>query len=90
MNTNELAYLLIMLGIFALLFLVLRRLVWWYWGIDKHLANQQAIIEMLGKQIAFQQIIEDQAARRRSDSTQTALQSHQPQSQVHRPNPLQP
>ena len=87
MNTNELAYLLIMLGIFALLFLVLRRLVWWYWGIDKHLANQQAIIEMLGKQIAFQQIIEDQAARRRSIP---ASQSHQPQSQAHRPNPLQP
>jgi len=87
MNTNELAYLLIMLGIFALLFLVLRRLVWWYWGIDKHLANQQAIIDLLSKQIAFQQIIEDQAAKRRPIP---ASQSHQPQSQAHRPNPLQP
>ena len=87
MNTNELAYLLIMLGIFALLFLVLRRLVWWYWGIDKHLANQQTIIDLLSKQIAFQQIIEDQAAKRRSIP---ASQSHQSQSPTHRPSPLQP
>lgn len=90
MTTNELAYLLVMLGIFALLFLALRRLVWWYWGIDKHLANQQAIIDLLGKQIAFQQIVEDQSARRRSDSTQPALQSHQSQNQARRPTPLQP
>lgn len=90
MTTNELAFFLVMLGIFALLFLALRRFVWWYWGIDKHLANQQAIIDLLGKQIAFQQIVEDQAARRRSDSTQPALQSHQSQSPTRRPNPLQP
>lgn len=90
MTTNDLAYLLVMLSIFVLLFLALRRLVWWYWGISKHLANQQAIIDLLTKQIELQQIIENQAARRRSDSTQPASQSHQPQSPTRRPNPLQP
>ena len=87
MSTNDLAYLLVMLSIFVLLFLVLRRLVWWYWGIDKHLANQQAIIDLLTKQIELQQIIENQAAKRRSIP---ASQSHQPQSPTHHPNPIQP
>ena len=87
MSTNDLAYLLVMLSIFVLLFLVLRRLVWWYWGIDKHLANQQTMIDLLTKQIELQQIIENQAAKRRSIP---ALQSHQPQSPTHHPNPIQP
>lgn len=87
MTTNDLAYLLVMLSIFVLLFLALRRLVWWYWGIDKHLANQQTIIDLLTKQIELQQIIENQAAKRRSI---LASQSHPPQSPTHRPNPLQP
>ena len=87
MTTNDLAYLLVMLSIFVLLFLALRRLVWWYWGIDKHLANQQTMIDLLTKQIELQQIIENQAAKRRSIP---ASQSHQPQSQARRPNPLQP
>ena len=87
MTTNDLAYLLVMLSIFVLLFLALRRLVWWYWGIDKHLANQQTMIDLLTKQIELQQIIENQAAKRRSIP---ASQSHQPQSPTHRPNSLQP
>ena len=87
MTTNDLAYLLVMLSIFVLLFLALRRFVWWYWGIDKHLANQQTIIDLLTKQIELQQIIENQAAKRRSIP---ASQSHQPQSPTHRPNSLQP
>ena len=87
MTTNDLAYLLVMLSIFVLLFLALRCLVWWYWGIDKHLANQQTMIDLLTKQIELQQIIENQAAKRRSIP---ASQSHQPQSQARRPNPLQP
>ena len=87
MTTNELAFFLVMLGIFALLFLALRRFVWWYWGIDKHLANQQTMIDLLTKQIELQQIIENQAAKRRSIP---ASQSHQPQSPTHHPNPIQP
>ena len=87
MTTNDLAYLLVMLSIFVLLFLALRRLVWWYWGIDKHLANQQTMIDLLTKQIELQQIIENQAAKRRSIP---ASQSHQPQSPTHHPNPIQP
>ena len=87
MTTNDLAYLLVMLSIFVLLFLALRRFVWWYWGIDKHLANQQTMIDLLTKQIELQQIIENQAAKRRSIP---ASQSHQPQSPTHHPNPIQP
>lgn len=86
MTTNDLVYLLVMLSIFALLFLALRRLVWWYWGISKHLANQQTIIDLLTKQIELQQIIENQAAKRRFI---LASQSHPPQSPTHRPNPPQ-
>lgn len=70
------------------LFLVLRAVVWWYWGIDKHLANQQTIIDLLNKQIELQQIIENQAAQRRMATP--ASQSHQPQSQARPRSPLQP
>lgn len=69
---------------------VLRHITLWYFRIDEIVDLLKAQNDLLSKQIAFQQIVEDQAARRRSDSTQTALQSHQPQSQAHRPNPLQP
>ncbi len=84
MTTNDLAYLLVVLGIFILLFLALRRFVWWYWGIDRHLANQEVIIDLLSKQIELQQIIENQ---RRAMS---ASQSHQPQNPTRRPNSIQP
>lgn len=70
------------------LFLVLRAVVWWYWGIDKHLANQQTIIDLLNKQIELQQIIENQAAQRRMATP--ASQSHQPQSPTRPRSPLQP
>ena len=75
--------------VFAL-FLVFRAVVWWYFGIGKHLENQQTIIDLLGKQIAFQQIAEDQAARRRLESSQPAAQSHQPQNPTRPRSPLQP
>jgi len=90
MEAMQLFVLLLAILVIALVFLALRRLAWWYFGIDKHLANQQEMIELLTKQIAFQQIAEDQAARRRTESTQPASQSHQPQSPARRPTPLQP
>lgn len=90
MSVSEALYISFVFGAIALLFFVLRRLVWWYFGIDKHLENQQAIIDLLGKQIAFQQIAEDQAARRRLESTQPAAQSHQPQNPTRHRSPPQP
>lgn len=88
MTANDFASLLVMLGVAVLLFLALRRIVWWYWGIDKHLANQQTIIDLLNKQIELQQIIENQAAQRRMATP--ASQSHQPQSPTRPRSPLQP
>lgn len=31
------------------IFIVIRKAVWWYWGIDQHLANQRKIIELLSE-----------------------------------------
>lgn len=89
MDAMQLLFLLLFALVIVLVFLALRRLVWWYWGINQHLENQRTIINLLSKQIELQQIIENQAARRRADTT-AALQSHQPQSQARRPNPPQP
>ncbi len=90
MDAMQLIIGLLFVLVIALVFLALRRLVWWYFGIDKHLENQQTIIDLLGKQIAFQQIAEDQAARRRLESSQPAAQSHQPQNPTRPRSPLQP
>lgn len=90
MDIAQFVFLAIAVIVVFVLFLVFRAVVWWYFGIDKHLENQQTIIDLLGKQIAFQQIAEDQAARRRLESTQPASQSHQSQNPTRRPNPLQP
>lgn len=90
MDAMQLIIGLLFVLVIALVFLALRRLVWWYFGIGKHLENQQTIIDLLSKQIAFQQIAEDQAARRRLESTQPAAQSHQPQNPTRPRSPLQP
>lgn len=68
MDAQSLAFLLVLSAIVLLLVLVLRRLVWWYWGIDKHLANQREIIDTLKAQIELQQVIAEQDARRRTIS----------------------
>lgn len=64
----------LLIGLFFLLifavamFIALRKIVWWYWGIDKHLANQREIIDTLKAQIELQQILAEQDARRRTIS----------------------
>lgn len=67
----------------AIVFLLMRRFVWWYWGIDKHLSNQQEIIDAIKSQIELQQIIADQEARRHQPEPETT--KAQP---VQRRNPL--
>lgn len=66
MDTQQLAFFLVAVAVMAVVFLVLRRLVWWYWGIDKHLANQREIIDTLKAQIELQQILANQEERRRT------------------------
>lgn len=80
MDTQSLAFLLVLGAIVLVLFLVLRRVVWWYWGIDKYLTNQREIIDTLKAQIELQQMLAEQDARRRT-SAKTAVPSGQPQSQ---------
>lgn len=45
--------LILLIGI-PVVFLLLRWVMWWYWGIHQHLTNQRTIIELL-KKIADQQ-----------------------------------
>ena len=66
---------------------VLRHITLWYFRIDEIVDLLKTQNDLLTKQIELQQIIENQAAKRRSIP---ALQSHPPQSPTHRPNPLQP
>ena len=62
--------LLITVALFIAGTLVVRRVVWWYWGIDKHLANQREIIDTLKAQIELIQVIENQATARRTPLNQ--------------------
>lgn len=77
----QIANLIVIITITLLLFLALRRIIWWYWGIDKHLANQREIIDKITAQIELQQTIANQESARRLAETQHALsQSTLPQS----------
>lgn len=90
MTVDDIGFVLIMLSAILLLILILRRILWWYLGIDKHLANQQTIIDLLTKQMELEQIVQNQNAKRRVETTQPASQSHQSQSPTRRPSSSQP
>ena len=66
MDTQSLVLLFVMAVLFIFGLLLFRRVIWWYWGIDRHLANQQKIIDTLSAQIELQWLIADQEARRRA------------------------
>jgi hypothetical protein len=66
MDTQAMAFIFAMVVFSIFISLLFRRVIWWYWGIDKHLANQQKIIDTLSAQIELQKLIADQEARRRA------------------------
>lgn len=70
MDNQSVFSLLITVALFIVVMLVVRRIIWWYWGIDRHLANQREIIDALRAQIELSQIIENQAAARRTPPNQ--------------------
>ena len=88
--TIQLLFPVLAILVIMLVFLILRRLVWWYWGITQHLENQQTIIDLLKAQLELEQITQNQAARRRSETTSSALESHQAQNQVRPRSPILP
>lgn len=88
----QIANLIVTIAITIILFLALRRIIWWYWGIDKHLANQLEIINKITAQIELQQTIANQEAVRRLAELQPELPPTSPQipqsSSTQRRNPL--
>lgn len=72
MDNQSVFSLLITVALFIVVMLVVRRIIWWYWGIDRHLANQREIIDALRAQIELSQIIENQASARRTPPNQSS------------------
>lgn len=82
--SQQIALLLFMVLIAVVLFLAMRKVVWWYFGIDKHIASQREIISVLKAQIELQQVLADQESRRRVElsTAKTAVQSGPPQNRA--------
>lgn len=89
MDTIPQLFVLISLLVFvALVFLILRKIVWWYFGIDQHLENQETMIRLL-------EVISTERTRNVSrpvitNTTPPALQSHQTNSPTRPRSPLRP